>query len=58
MRVKFVVQFFVGVLQFDPTGKQSIHDGVLAGQDVVLVVVALSLQEEAFADLLGARRLR
>lgn len=43
MRVKFDVQFFVGIAQLHSSGKQPVRDSVLATQDVVLVVVALSL---------------
>jgi hypothetical protein len=39
MHVQLVVQFLVGDPQLDSTGQQSVRDGVLAEQDMVLVVV-------------------
>ena len=56
--VELSMQFIVGVFQFDATRQQAIRDRVLAGQDVVLDVVLLSLQEEVFAGLLRIHGLR
>ena len=43
MRVTFDVELLVGIAQLHSSGEQPVGDSVLATQDVVLVVVALSL---------------
>lgn len=52
MQVQFVVQLTVGFIQFEASCEQAINDGVFAGQDVVLDVVGLIVDQDVLAGLL------
>lgn len=55
MRLQLLVQLAVGAPQLDATGQKAVGDGVLSGQDVVLDVVALPVDEDVRAGLLRVR---